>query len=66
MAVAYISAAALLVPSDYPALDVVVPTDSPEVQQWIKDVAASGVIIPNITQTVAGVINSAVGQLANC
>ncbi|KAJ7225877.1 hypothetical protein GGX14DRAFT_422713 [Mycena pura] len=46
--------AALLVPSNYPALDVVVPTDSPEVQQWIKDVATSGFAIPNITQTVAG------------
>ncbi|KAJ7919068.1 glycoside hydrolase/deacetylase [Mycena leptocephala] len=46
--------AALLAPSAYPSLDVVVPTGSPEVQQWIQDVANSGVTIPNITQTVAG------------
>ncbi|KAJ6627292.1 hypothetical protein B0H10DRAFT_1996410 [Mycena sp. CBHHK59/15] len=46
--------AALLAPSAYPILDVVVPTDSPEVQQWIQDVANSGVTIPNISVTVAG------------
>lgn len=45
---------ALLVPSKYPALDVPPATDSPEVQQWISDVAASGITIPNITQTVLG------------
>lgn len=30
------------------------PTDSPEVQQWIQEVANSGIPIPNITATVAG------------
>ncbi|KAF8078307.1 chitin deacetylase [Lyophyllum atratum] len=40
--------AALLAPANYPALDKVPPTDSPEVQQWIKDVAATGITIPNI------------------
>ncbi|PIL29657.1 hypothetical protein GSI_08294 [Ganoderma sinense ZZ0214-1] len=43
-----------LSPSNYPTLDKTPPTDSPEVQQWIKEVAASGVTIPNITATVAG------------
>ncbi|KAI0670200.1 hypothetical protein C8Q78DRAFT_1070579 [Trametes maxima] len=43
-----------LVVANYPALDKTPPTDSPEVQQWIKEVQASGVSIPNITQTVAG------------
>jgi hypothetical protein len=41
-------------PTNYPTLDVIPRTDSPEVQQWIKDVAASGVTIPNITATVEG------------
>lgn len=35
-------------------MDKTPPTDSTEVQQWIKEVAASGVTIPNITATVAG------------
>ncbi|KZT23793.1 carbohydrate esterase family 4 protein [Neolentinus lepideus HHB14362 ss-1] len=43
-----------LVISSYPPLDKVPPTDSPEVQQWIQEVANSGVTIPNITATVAG------------
>ncbi|KAJ7071499.1 hypothetical protein C8F01DRAFT_1110780 [Mycena amicta] len=46
--------AAALVPSNYPALDVVVPTNSPEVQQWIAEVNSSGISIPNIAPTVAG------------
>lgn len=46
--------AALLAPASYPALDVQPPIDSPEVQAWIKEVANSGVVIPNIPQTVAG------------
>ncbi|KAI0651555.1 hypothetical protein C8Q79DRAFT_1004839 [Trametes meyenii] len=46
--------AASLVIANYPALDKTPPTDSPEVQQWIKEVQASGVSIPNITQTVTG------------
>ncbi|KAJ7814167.1 hypothetical protein B0H14DRAFT_2851084 [Mycena olivaceomarginata] len=45
---------ALLAPSAYPALDVIVPTDSPEVKQWILDVNNSGVAIPSIAPTVAG------------
>jgi hypothetical protein len=44
----------LLAPSAYPALDVIVPTDSPEVKQWSLDVNNSGVVIPNIAPTVAG------------
>ncbi|RDB29322.1 Chitin deacetylase [Hypsizygus marmoreus] len=40
--------AAILAPASYPTLDRVPPIDSPEVQQWIKDVANSGVTIPNI------------------
>ncbi|EIM83538.1 glycoside hydrolase/deacetylase [Stereum hirsutum FP-91666 SS1] len=43
-----------LSPSNYPALDTPPPTDSAEVQQWIKDVANSGVTIPDIPLTVAG------------
>jgi hypothetical protein len=41
-------------PSKYPALDTPPPTDSPEVQQWIKEVSQSGVTIPNFSATVAG------------
>ncbi|KAJ7169486.1 glycoside hydrolase/deacetylase [Mycena filopes] len=44
--------AALLAPSNYPPLDRVVPTDSPEVQQWIQEVANSGVTIPDFAPTV--------------
>ncbi|KAI0080007.1 glycoside hydrolase/deacetylase [Panus rudis PR-1116 ss-1] len=43
-----------VLPANYPALDQHPPTDSPEVQQWIKDVQSSGVEIPNIEPTVAG------------
>ncbi|KAJ3900580.1 hypothetical protein F5879DRAFT_907174 [Lentinula edodes] len=43
-----------IVSSNYPTLDKVPPTDSDEVQQWIAEVAASGISIPNITQTVLG------------
>ena len=39
---------ATIIPSNYPALDKPPPTDSPEVQQWIAEVNASGVDIPNI------------------
>lgn len=65
--------AALLNPANYPPLDKVPPTDSPEVKQWIaglysifylslmdpseqnfEDVASTGVVIPNISPTVAG------------
>ncbi|TFK57556.1 glycoside hydrolase/deacetylase [Heliocybe sulcata] len=43
-----------LVISSYPPLDKTPPTDSPEVQQWIQEVANSGVSIPNFSSTVAG------------
>lgn len=38
----------------YPALDAIPPLDSPQVKQWIADVANSGVAIPNIPANVAG------------
>ena len=41
-------------PSDYPKLDTVPPTDSPEVAQWIAEVQASGIQIPTFNPTVAG------------
>ncbi|KAK7064538.1 chitin deacetylase [Favolaschia claudopus] len=44
----------LLAPSNYPALDKVVPTDSPEVQQWIQQVNSSGITIPNIAVNQPG------------
>ncbi|KAJ6604280.1 hypothetical protein DFH09DRAFT_1442481 [Mycena vulgaris] len=46
--------AALLAPSSYPPLDVIVSPDSDEVKQWVQEVANSGIQIPNITATVAG------------
>ena len=41
-------------PANYPPLDRPPPTDSPQVQAWIQEVAQSGVTIPDITATVAG------------
>ena len=41
-------------PSNYPALDTPPPTDSPQVLQWIQEVQASGVEIPDFPPTVAG------------
>ncbi|GAA5926289.1 uncharacterized protein JCM15063_000238 [Sporobolomyces koalae] len=41
-----------LSPANYPALDRIPPIDSPEVQQWIKDVDLSQV--PNIPRTQLG------------
>lgn len=41
-------------PADYPTLDKTPPTDSPQVQQWIQEVANSGVVIPDIAPTVLG------------
>jgi len=41
-------------PANYPALDKVPPTDSPEVQQWIQDVINTGIVIPNLTVTNPG------------
>ncbi|KAF8649844.1 hypothetical protein AX16_005607 [Volvariella volvacea WC 439] len=49
----------LLSPANYPQLDRPPPTDSPEVQQWIREVADSGVIIPDIP------VNSPGGCAAN-
>ncbi|KAG8733561.1 chitin deacetylase [Ceratobasidium sp. 414] len=45
---------AVIVPTNYPALDQVPPINSPQVQQWIKDVQNSGVFIPGLTPTQAG------------
>ncbi|KAJ7456602.1 hypothetical protein FB451DRAFT_1353908 [Mycena latifolia] len=46
--------AALLSPSSYPPLDVIVSPDSPEVQQWVLEVNNSGIAIPNIAPNAAG------------
>ncbi|OCH96694.1 glycoside hydrolase/deacetylase [Obba rivulosa] len=43
-----------LAPANYPTLDKTPPTDSPEVQQWIQDVANTGIQIPDIQPTVLG------------
>jgi len=43
-----------LLPANYPPLDKTPDINSPQVQQWIAEVHASGVQIPNITQTVLG------------
>jgi len=41
-------------PKQWPALDQIAPTDTPEVQQWIQEVQATGVNIPNFNATVDG------------
>lgn len=41
-------------PADYPKLDVTPPTDSALVQQWISEVADTGIVIPDIAPTVLG------------
>ncbi|CAG7849395.1 SubName: Full=Probable Chitin deacetylase {ECO:0000313/EMBL:CCA71793.1} [Serendipita indica DSM 11827] len=41
-------AANSIVIANYPALDKTPPTDSPEVKQWIQDVANSGIPIPTL------------------
>ncbi|EUC58250.1 polysaccharide deacetylase from carbohydrate esterase family CE10 protein, putative [Rhizoctonia solani AG-3 Rhs1AP] len=43
-----------IVASKYPALDQIPPINSPEVQQWIKDVQNSGVAIPGFAATQTG------------
>ena len=43
-----------IIPSNYPALDITPPINSTEVQQWIQEVADSGVVIPDIPPTVGG------------
>jgi len=45
---------ALLQPANYPPLDKVPDTSSPEVQQWITEVQNSGVAIPNIQPNQPG------------
>jgi len=43
-----------LSPNNFPALDKAPPVDSPQVQQWIKEVQASGIAIPDIPPNVLG------------
>ncbi|KAG6817613.1 hypothetical protein H0H87_006241 [Tephrocybe sp. NHM501043] len=51
--------AALLSPANYPALDLVPPTDSELVQQWIQEVANSGISIPNFSpNSLGGCLNN--------
>lgn len=54
-----------LSPSNYPKLDTPPPTDSSEVQQWIQQVQASGIEIPNIPPTVPGGCPANVNQASN-
>ncbi|KDN46855.1 hypothetical protein RSAG8_03932, partial [Rhizoctonia solani AG-8 WAC10335] len=48
---------AAIVATKYPALDQIPPLNSPEVQQWIKEVQNSGVTIPGFAATQAGGCN---------
>lgn len=41
-------------PSDYPKLDTIPPTDSPEVQRWIAEVQSTGIQIPNLNPNQPG------------
>ncbi|KZT58249.1 carbohydrate esterase family 4 protein [Calocera cornea HHB12733] len=41
-----------IIPANWPQLDVVPPTDSPQVQQWLQEL--NGYSIPNLTVTVPG------------
>jgi len=43
-----------LAPANYPPLDRPPPTDSPEVQAWIQEVANTGITIPDIAPNVVG------------
>ncbi|KAF9535464.1 hypothetical protein CPB83DRAFT_753571 [Crepidotus variabilis] len=43
-----------LAPSKYPPLDQPPPVDSPEVKEWIAEVARTGIVIPDISPTVDG------------
>ncbi|QRV78181.1 chitin deacetylase [Ceratobasidium sp. AG-Ba] len=45
---------AVINPTVYPPLDQVPPINSPEVQQWIKEVQSSGIAIPGLPATQAG------------
>lgn len=49
-----LTSVASIVPSNYPPLDKLPPTDSPEVKAWIAEVAACSVPIPNILPTLPG------------
>jgi len=44
----------MLVPANYPALDLQPPIDSPEVQQWIQEVKDTDIVIPDIDPTNPG------------
>ncbi|KAF5384683.1 hypothetical protein D9757_006226 [Collybiopsis confluens] len=46
--------ASSIVSSSYPTWDKVPPTDSPEVQAWIAEVNATGLVIPQLSQTSLG------------
>jgi hypothetical protein len=46
--------ASKLDPSKYPKLDTVPPVDSDEVKKWAAEVAATGIEIPDLSQTVDG------------
>lgn len=58
-------AANSIVIANYPALDKTPPTDSPEVKQWIQDVANSGIPIPSIAPAVAGGCSANPGRAGN-
>ncbi|KAJ1306364.1 hypothetical protein OPQ81_007370 [Rhizoctonia solani] len=45
---------AVITPANWPALDQIPPLDSPQVKQWIQEVANSGVKIPSVAQTQLG------------
>jgi hypothetical protein len=49
----YLPTASLVI-TNYPPLDKVPPTDSPEVKEWIAQVKAKNPNIPAIKQTVDG------------
>jgi peptidoglycan/xylan/chitin deacetylase (PgdA/CDA1 family) len=58
-------------PKKYPTLDVIPLTDSPEVQQWKAEVAASGIKIPDFSPTTAatgcgGVNAAAAADTSRC
>ncbi|KAG8795336.1 chitin deacetylase [Ceratobasidium sp. 428] len=40
--------------ANFPPLDQIPPLDSPQMQQWKAEVAASGIKIPNVAQTAPG------------
>lgn len=51
--------------ADYPPVDKVPPIDSPEVKQWLAEVAAKNPNIPLIKQTVDGSCASDPAMAAN-